>query len=210
MINEKLNKCIHDCAEEIFDLLDQCNVKKSDIDAGRKSFKEGIAKVSLEKIDYCIKKFIVAELDYSAPGYRGLGRYTDYYPRLAACYRGSFSNINPDQFNEIKEIITKIIIKTFIYPFTVRVGTTMNSSVTSSSEELYEKWIPIIYSENSKYLDDSTLDSLVGATAKDCQKMDEFFLKNNFKSDMAGDDKMMLITLGYMLAGFTLFVADHY
>lgn len=196
--------------EEMLTQLKQWEVAAVEIDGVKKRFEGGKHKMSLEKINYCLDKYIKSELDYLTSGYRGLGRLTDNQPRLAAYYRSYFSKMDGNEISEMGELITKIIMKAFMYPFTFMTGSIMNHSSTVSGQQLYEKWVPQIYTLDWNMLGDNTLRGLTNITNLDYQKMEVFFKKKNITPDLRGEDKLPSIFVGYLAAGMMLFASDHF
>ena len=61
-----------------------------------------------ELVDYCIGKFVQTELDYQTDGDRGMGRMSNFVPRLGGYFRKNFLSLNSNKKLLLEEKIAKI------------------------------------------------------------------------------------------------------
>ena len=77
----------------------------------QKNFDEFRKDCNLDMLNYCLGRYIEAELDYVTPGERGLGRISTTPPRFAAYFRKQMVRLSPEKKDELYEFIQDLIIR---------------------------------------------------------------------------------------------------
>ena len=73
-------------------------------------YEEFTNQCNYESVEYCIDKFIKAELDYNTPGNRGLGRISDNVPRFGGFYRKQLINLSNQRLIELNNQIKTLLL----------------------------------------------------------------------------------------------------
>ena len=143
-------------------------------------------------------------MDFQTSGDRGLGRMTDYIPRLGGYFRGQLSSLSSEEKSELCGLIQDIILRGYLVR-ALFVEAKLEQAKISSGSESYENWIPGIYSDDPSSMGEN-LRNLFGAitnTAFVAIRM--FFKKQGMKGGgFLSKDKTDIILLYYPLAGFGL------
>lgn len=171
-----------------------------------------------EAITYCIEKYIEAELDYTTPGSRGIGRTVSIIPRLGSYFRKPLSKLSNKELNKLHCFIQDLCLRGYL-DSVLYIEWPAKSDKLSNKEVLFEEWIPFIYTLNPYELD-LTITG-VGAWIWDLIKADTLFTLveiHNFmrENEVVSDalfkkierklsgDKINLILDYYTIAGFSL------
>jgi len=172
----------------------------------KEKFEQSKANISPERINYCLEKFLHAEFDYQTAGNRGLGRMTEHWPRLAGYFRGAFSKLNQEKTKELDSLITGFITKCYI--FFILISDKPMEPSTKTGEQLYEKWIPQIYTFDLSSMSDNVGNMLFALIQKDHENIKNFFKQNGMTPGFFGGDKTDEILNGYVAAGLVLRVIE--
>lgn len=156
-----------------------------------------------EKIDYCIDKYIATELDYHTNGIRGIGRMNDNIPRFGGYFRRHLSNLPEEITNELGNLFKQSIYigyLTHVLTFEEKPKT----SVTTSGQMLFEKWIPEIYVSNIEKA--PNLRNFIYGSVSETLLTAKTLMKNyKFKGGgLFSEDKTDLILSYYPQSGFGL------
>lgn len=198
-------KNIEKYTEEIFTTMSEYF---EDIDEFKKAFEENKTSISPEKIYYCLEKFLHAEFDYETPGVRGLGRASDYWPRLAGYFRSAFSKLSTEKTKELEVLITNMIVKCYLFSLLIT-NKKVESSSVKTNEEFYEKWIPQIYMFDLSGVGDDVINLLFAIIKKDHENIKNFFKQNGMTPGFfGGADKTDEILNGYVGAGLVMRMID--
>ena len=197
-------KYLEKTAEEIFSIFSE--YLKS-VDFLKKNFEEAKSSISPERINYCLTKFLQAEFDYETPKDRGLGRMTDYTPRLGAYFRKPFSKLSSDKIKELDNLITDLIVKCYLYQVIVPEPVIKKSKV-EGGEQLYQRWIPEIYVFDLGRLSDTFRGLLEAVINSNIENIKNFFKVNDIVPGFFGKNKVDDILFGYMNAGLVLRLAE--
>lgn len=130
-----------------------------------------------EAVNYCLEKYITAELDFQTPGDRGLGRISTSTPRLGAYFREQMSRLADEDRLTLYSLIQDIMIRGYLVHalFMVEKGSAKSSSVS----DLYEVWIPGIY---AKYeLGKDVINLLTICSESAIESLNKFFNKHGMK-----------------------------
>jgi len=172
-------------------------------DKFKEKFEQSKANISPERINYCLEKYLHAEFDYGTPGNRGLGRMSDYCPRLAAYFRSVFSKLSVERMRELDFLITALIVKCYLFPILIS-KKPMEPSKIKTGEQLFEKWIPQIYTFNLSEMSDEIWNLLFALIKKEWEGIKEFFRQNGMTPGFFGGDKTGEILNGYVGAGLVM------
>src|SRR3989338_2094682 len=177
-------------------------------DEFKKNFEQNKVGISSEKINYCLEKFLHAEFDYGTPGIRGLGRASDYWPRLAGYFRSAFSKLSVEKMRELDALITSMIVKCYLYSFLISDKKAEPSNI-KTGEQLYEKWIPPIYMFDLGGISDDIMNMLFAIIKKDRDGIKDFFKQNGMTQGFfGGADKTDEILNGYVGAGLVMRIIE--
>lgn len=177
------------------------------VDFLKKNFEEAKNSIDPERINYCLEKFLQAEFDYNTPGDRGLGRMTDYVPRLGAYFRKSLSKLPLDKIKELDFLLTGLIVKSYLYQVIVP-EPVIKKSKMETGEQLYQRWIPEIYVYDLGQLSESFRGLLEAVVDSDIANVKHFFKMNELTSGFFSKNKTDDILFGYINAGLVLRLAE--
>ena len=118
--------------------------KKSTLETIEAKFKQLISEFNSEAITYCLEEYIRAELDYTTPGSRGLGRMTTNIPRFGAYFRKSLSKFSHQELNKLYSLIQDFCLRGYL-AHVIFVEVPIRHAKLSDSTLLFEEWIPLIY-----------------------------------------------------------------
>lgn len=182
--------------------------EKEIIDAIKPNFEELKRNYDDKKITYCLDKYINAELDFTTPGNRGIGRISEYVPRFGAYFRKALSNMPEADLAKLYSIIQDIMLRGYLV-HVLFIEESVREPVISSEKELYEKWIPGIYSQNLPETDENLVRALVICTYSAFETLREFMNIHRMKDqDFFSEDKTDEILFYYAIAGFGLRVVE--
>lgn len=152
--------------------------------------------LNLSAISFCVEKFVNAEIDFVTEGERGLGRMSDYTPRLGALYRINFKKLTNHELSKIYYLLQDIILRAYLIR-PILVERPLATVRISSESELYEKWIPLIYS-SEPHLTNSVLNAIEACVGGACEAMEKYFKDTGMLSNNKLDD----ILHHYIIAGY--------
>ena len=172
----------------------------------QENFEKNKESISPESISFCLEKFLHAEFDYGAPGNRGIGRATDFCPRLAAYFRKAFSKLSVEEMRNLDTQITTLIIKSYLFGIFFSRDSVKKSK--HSKEKLFEIWIPQIYIFNLGGMQEGMADVLFALIQKDYEGIKKSFTEYGMKPGFFGGDKTQEILNGYVAAGLVMRLAE--
>lgn len=178
------------------------------IDIFRKNFNKNYEGISPDTINYCIEKFVQAELDFTTSGNRGIGRLTETLPRLGAYFRNSLSNLEKIKLGELDTLITKLITKGYLFSAVIN-GQPKEKTLSFTKEQLYQGWIPKIFTFNLNVISDNAGNLLFAIAEKDLQQIQAFFHSHNMKGgSLFSKDKTEDILMHHVIAGVSLYYIE--
>ena len=161
--------------------------------------------LSPSAVVYCIKNFVDAEMDCWADGTRGLGRMTEYFPRLGGYFRKGMQRFSAEETKNLYEKLFFLILRSYL--ITMLLIKNKEGATGISNEDatlLYKKWIPKIYSFSLDTLNAGTEELIMDITANSVNDIFNFIKKNDLHKNPLNDEKSLLIVQGYMIAGIAL------
>jgi len=174
-------------------------------------FKTGYQKskdrVEVDQLNYCIEKYVNSELDYTTEGIRGLGRASEFWPRLGGYFRKGVSQLTQEKRQELDFLITSLIIKSYLFQILLS-NQPKEISKIKNSEELYQKWVPEIYRFDISIIPEDSRNFLFAVIEKDFDLLKKFFQDNNMKPGTFSSDKTKDILSGYISAGVTIRIIE--
>lgn len=172
----------------------------------RRNFEKNKKNIYPQNISFCLEKFLHTEFDYETPGSRGLGRMSDYWPRLAAYFRDSFSKLSIDEMGELDSQITALIVKCYL--FTILISDKSAVQTVLTDEQLFEKWIPQIYMFDLSGMGENSGNVLFALIQKNYEEIKSFFKKHGMKPVFLSGDKTTEILNGYVAAGLVMLIVE--
>jgi len=161
-----------------------------------------------KRISYCLEKYINAELDFTTPGNRGIGQISEYVPRFGAFFRRGLSNMSEVDLSKLYEIIQDIILRGYLVHI-LFIEESVRDSAISSGEELYQKWIPGIYSSDSSEVDEKLMTMLSLCSNSAFETLKDFINSHKMKGvGFLAKDRTDEIVYYYPIAGFGLRVVE--
>ena len=184
------------------------SINKDNFDLFKKNFKENYDSIDLDKINYSMDRFVEAELDFMTDGNRGIGRLTENIPRLGAYFRDKLSILDKKGLGELENLIKRLIVKSYIFPATIMKQPENAKNLTP--EELYNEWIPNIFTSNLKTLmSENSGNTLLSVIEKDVLLIRNFFRLHNMKGGgFLKINKIEFILDKYIVAGALLYCLD--
>ena len=104
-------------------------------------------RIATEAAESCIEYFLNAEFDGDTPGNRGLGRLSEYIPRLAAHHRSVFRGLAPKRLAELRRLVKQHILCGYLF---LEANTNLVRANGDLSSSLLKMWIPMIYSSSGR------------------------------------------------------------
>lgn len=120
---------------------------ESILEALEVGYKRLISEFNSEAITYCLKNYIKAELDYTTPGSRGIGRITANIPRFGAYFRKPLSKLSIKELNKLDFLIQDLCLRGYL-DSAIYVKWPANNAKLSDEYLLFRKWIACIYVVN--------------------------------------------------------------
>jgi hypothetical protein len=156
-----------------------------------------------EKIDYCIEKFVIAEMDYSTDGKKGIGRFTEDTPRFGGYYRKSLKNLEKEKSDEFAEIMSSLIKKAYVS--SILLTDTKEISI-NDKDSLFKIWIPKIYTFNG--MSEGVVDLFLGTLTNEINIFKKKLVDYNMKAPLFSKDNHEKILFGYCMCGVTLWLSE--
>ena len=161
-----------------------------------------------KRIGYCLEKYINAELDFTTLGNRGIGRMTEFIPRFGAYFRKALSNMSEVDLSKLYNIIQDVILRSYLV-HVLFIEESVRDSAISPGKELYEKWIPGIYSKDPSKMAENLRNIFAVCTDSGFKALKNFMNSHKMKGGgFLSKDKTNEIVLYYSLAGFGLRVVE--
>jgi len=159
---------------------------------------------NFQTIDYCLQKYIFSELDTQTPGDRGLGRMTSYIPRLGAYFRDEISNISESDKMDFYDLIQDTILRGYLVNV-LFMGAKERDNNNLSGPELYDLWIPAIYSSNPSEMGEN-LQKILSACSESANESLYAFINDCriSKDEIMPRDETDAIFMYYLVSGFGL------
>ena len=164
-----------------------------------------------EAIKYCMENYLETELDTNTPGNRGIGRMAENIPRFGALFRNQLTKLYDQERDELYSLMENLFLIGYFHSGLLIVWPAKSDKI-SKKDQLFNVWIPIIYSVNP-YEFDPDVWQIIRTNGLDTIIMIQDFLRkygmeNDSLFRKAGralsGDKINVILEYYLVAGFTL------
>lgn len=185
--------------------------KNSFLETLDSNFKKLMLEFNSEAITYCLEKYIGAELDYTTPGDRGIGRMTTYIPRFGAYFRKILSTLSHQELNELYLIIQDLCLRSYL-AHALFVVEPVGRVRLQNGASLYEAWLPRIYVSDTSKLGQNLMAYISECTMPVVKEIYDFMVKHGMKGSILSNrdsgfpskSKVNEILSYYVLAGFGL------
>ena len=174
-------------------------------------FKKLISEFNSEAITHCIEKYIEAELDYTTPGSRGIGRMTANIPRFGAYFKKPLLKLSSQELDKLYFLIQDLCIRGYLNS-AIYVKWPARSDKLSNKTLLFKEWIPKIYITNPYNVSSEVWDIIKINSMFTIIEVHDFMRKHgmerngifNKASKFLSGDKVNEILEYYIVAGYTL------
>lgn len=164
--------------------------------------------VQINAITYCAEKFIDTELDFSTPGERGLGRSTNYIPRLGGYYRDQMRKLSQEQLNTLRRFIRNLMLQGYL-SCALLLGEDVFRGRYDDGPALFAVWVPNIYGGNPSEMGEEILNAIATFSNPPFQALLEFMVSHRMKKrGFSGNDRGSDIASWYMWGGALLRLAE--
>jgi len=189
--------------------------EKSFLETIESMFNQLISEFNSEAITYCLEKYIGAELDYTTPGGRGLGRMTTNIPRFGAYFRKPLSTLSSQELNELYFLIQDFCLRGYL-AHVLFVEEPIKHAKLSSGVLLYKAWIPRIYVSNPLEMGSNLRTYIDACTVSLFKVIYDFIRQHGMKGGILFNRAGSFLSMGkineilsyYILAGFGLRVVE--
>jgi hypothetical protein len=168
-------------------------------------------------LSYCLEKYINAELDFTTPGDRGIGRVSLIIPRYGAYFRkqllltryGAYFRkqlllMSKNNLIKLYNLIQDIILRGYLVHL-LFMERPVKISVILKGEEILEKWIPGIYSQDLSKMPEPLQKIMILCTNSAFTDLEDFMVLHNMKGGgFLSKDKTNEILCYYPFAGYGL------
>lgn len=195
------NNYINACAEKIASSIKSSNINGETIEDQINILKN--RGFNLEALECCINKFVKAEIDFETLGNRGLGRMTDYVPRLGGVFRKEISSMSSSDRERLHNLIQEYIMILYLGMSLLTCIDSFN--LKTNANDLYAKWVPLIYVFPLDRLGEALTYFFNSISSSSLNQLIMFLNENNLTDN---EDKLREIISGYAAAGVSLRQAE--
>lgn len=157
-----------------------------------------------QAINHCLESYIISELDSETSGERGLGRMTSFIPRLGAYFRNELSQLSESNKIDLYDLIQDLVLRGYLV-HVLFMETDKREVEKSSGTELYESWIPEIYSGNPSEMGENLQKILSACSESAYESLYAFINEHRIDRDeIFQSDETDSIFTYYLLSGFGL------
>lgn len=155
-------------------------------------------------LSYCLEKYINAELDFTTPGDRGIGRVSLIIPRYGAYFRKQLLLMSKNNLIKLYNLIQDIILRGYLVHL-LFMEKPVKISVILKDEEIFEKWIPGIYSQDLSKMPEPLQKIMILCTNSVFKDLEDFMVLHKMKGGgFLSKDKTNEILCYYPFAGYGL------
>ena len=205
---------IKDCLESMFSSIRSTLTepgKEYILEALETGYRKLMSEFNSEAITYCLEKYIEAELDYTTPGNRGIGRMTANIPRLGAYFIKPLSKLSIQELNKLGFLIQDLCIRGYLNS-AIYVKWPANNVKLSDKDLLFREWIPLIYVTNPYGFSPELWDIMKVDITFTIIEIHDFLRKHGIEGDslfkragrFLSGDKINGILEYYAIAGYSL------
>lgn len=155
-------------------------------------------------LSYCLEKYVNAELDFTTPGDRGIGRVSLIIPRYGAYFRKQLLLMSKNNLIKLYNLIQDIILRGYLVHL-LFMERPVKISVILKGEEIFEKWIPGIYSQDLSKMPEPLQKIMILCTNSVFKDLEDFMVLHKMKGGgFLSKDKTNEILCYYPFAGYGL------
>lgn len=155
-------------------------------------------------LSYCLEKYINAELDFTTPGDRGIGRVSLIIPRYGAYFRKQLLLMSKNNLIKLYNLIQDIILRGYLVHL-LFMEKPVKISVILKDEEIFEKWISGIYSQDLSKMPEPLQKIMILCTNSVFKDLEDFMVLHKMKGGgFLSKDKTNEILCYYPFAGYGL------
>ena len=167
----------------------------------RKTFQRLTTQFDPTAIDYCLSRYIEAELDFVTPGDRGIGRVSPAIPRFGAYYRKPLSKLPPTDIVELGNRMCSLMFQGYLAAALLASNFSPDTGKVDK-DVLFNRWVPTIYSSPPT---DRTLQVVIGVAERGFHRLKEYVRSRNLVGGgFFTRDKTDGILVYYPLSGHAL------
>ncbi|NQV00296.1 MAG: hypothetical protein HQ538_06170 [Parcubacteria group bacterium] len=157
-----------------------------------------------QRIKYSLDQYIRSELDFKTNGERGLGRLTDFTPRLGGYFREPMSKLSQIEIVELYNLIQDLMLRGYIF-YALFMENEIRENITINSEDLYQRWVPGIYTSDSSEMKENVKNLFEACIYSAYNLLKKFLINHQMKGGgFFSKDKTDNIIYYYALAGWGL------
>ncbi|NBG88924.1 hypothetical protein [Isachenkonia alkalipeptolytica] len=157
---------------------------------------------NLKIMEYCIDKFIKAEMELQSSSVRGVGRLTDQIPRFGGVYRKQILHFYKEEIAELEELFKELIYIGYFTHITLY-EQFLKTPVCKDQYKLYQMWIMYILGINPQNYPQG-----IRTIEKASKKTRDYIKKqmDKLEINLSKDEEEVLdkILLFYGFTGFSL------
>lgn len=178
-------------------------------EAGQRQFVEKLAvldsTLNSAAVATCMGRFVAAELDFEAPGVRGLGRISEVIPRYGAYFRKHMTSMSPADIHLLRRLMMGQLVAGYA-SHVVIVEDEVRSPALRRSEEIFQAWIPLIYSSAlPRSIAPDVMQVLLVLSAPSLEEHQRFLTERRMRGPgLLSRNRTGEILHHYPLAGFAL------
>jgi hypothetical protein len=155
-------------------------------------------------LSYCLEKYINAELDFTTPGDRGIGRVSLIIPRYGSYFRKQLLLMSKNNLIKLYNLIQDIILRGYLVHLLFMERPVKISDILTG-EEIFEKWIPGIYSQDLSKMPEPLQKIMILCTNSVFTDLEDFMVLHKMKGGgFLSKDKTNEILCYYPFAGYGL------
>ena len=155
-------------------------------------------------LSYCLEKYINAELDFTTPSDRGIGRVSLIIPRYGAYFRKQLLLMSKNNLIKLYNLIQDIMLRGYLVHLLFMERPVKISDILTG-EEIFEKWIPGIYSQDLSKMPEPLRKIMILCTNSVFTDLEDFMVLHKMKGGgFLSKDKTNEILCYYPFAGYGL------
>ncbi|MGQ0571006.1 MAG: hypothetical protein ACT4P5_16010 [Armatimonadota bacterium] len=155
----------------------------------------------------CATEFVQSELDWQTEGARGYGRLTEYIPRLAGWLRDGFSRLGAASSHALGAKVADAMLRGYGLSLLLE-GVARNQIYRPQNvnkEQLWEKWIPLLYGSPASADVLSPLKHMVGRLVEaETQKFRSALSEAGIRIGFMAGPRLAAVVNGYLESGVLL------
>lgn len=174
------------------------------VEQAESNFEQFRNNYNCDVLSYCLEKYVNAELDFTTPGDRGIGRVSLIIPRYGAYFRKQLLLMSKNNLIKLYNLIQDIILRGYLVHL-LFMERPVEISVILKGDEIFEKWIPGIYSQDLSKMPELLQKIMSLCTNSAFTDLEDFMVLHKMKGGgFLSKDKTNEILCYYPFAGYGL------